>query len=1515
MDENIGAVLVCGSGIAGIQASLDLADSGFKVYLLDSSPAIGGRMAQFDKTFPTGDCTLCILSPKLVECARNRNVEIITLADIQSVSGEPGRFKVKIRQNPRYIDIKKCDACGNCDAVCPVRIPSEFDRGLGVRKAIFRPFPQAIPNVFSISKASGPAPCRAGCPAGVNAQGLASLIAAGKITEAYHLLRSRCPLPAVSGRVCRHFCQSSCHRNEIDEAVSIRNLERFVADSIYAKADPHPPVPAAEPFSGRVAIVGSGPAGLTAASDLVQMGYRVTLFESKPHLGGMLRYGIPAFRLPKDILDRDIQNILNLGIEVQTNVSIARPAELLGLTIPDSRFSIETVSADAPNGKRETGNGERVFDAVFVATGAWQNSKLGIPCEDAQGVLQGLDFLGDFNNGNPGKIGPRVLVIGGTDLALDAARCARRLPGVQSVQLACREGSADMAAHAESFAEALAEGITVRHGWDPTLIETSGKRMTAVTFRACTSLYDKRKRRLDPIFDDSKTMTIAADTVIVATGRGISVSRFGMDMRPGGRIFADPQTLATSIKGVFAGGDAVLGPASVAEAMAQGHKAAEAIDAYVRGSAAIRSMDESRLPNGASPISALAKKSARNPRPDAPRRKSVPMPQADVAARMQDKSEIYLGYSRDQAVYESQRCLSCGLCSECMECVKACSAGAIHHDQQAVDIDLEVGSIILAPGTEEFPAALWEEFGYGRCANVLSNVQFERLISATGPTGGSLRRPSDGGGVQRIAFLQCIGSRDPARGNAYCSSVCCMSSVKEALAALESVRDLDVSIFCTDVRAFGKEFDSYIDRARVEHGVKFVRACPSRIVENPENNKLRITYPDPSGAMQHQEFDLAVLAAGIQVPVGVKEMSERLNLDLNSFGFAQTQRWTPIAASRPGIYVAGAFQEPKDIPDSVAQGSAAAACAMEQLTAVRGALTQPHEYPWERDVSDESPRIGVFICQCGQNISSVVNVDEVAQKASRLPNVHHVEVNVYTCLETNQQHIRDRIHAHRLNRLVVASCSSRTHEVLFQETLRESGLNRYLFAMTNIRDQCSWVHQDDPEAATAKAIDLVSMTVARVRFMKALPLKELPVTASALIVGGGLAGMTAARNLAGQGFKVHLVERAPVLGGLARNISATLEQADVQTYLQQLTGKTQNHPKISVYLNSDLVRISGQAGDFTSVLNVGGNETTVNHGVVIIATGGQERATEQFFHGRNPNVMTQSQLEAALAGGEFPAGLSGKPDPTVAMIQCVESRDAANPHCSRVCCSEAVKNALELKRRLPDARVVILGRDMRTYGFREIYYQQALEQGVIFVRHPEHGLEVVEKAGRIEVKVHDGTAGCDRTFHPDLLVLSTGIAPAPGNAALSSLLRSALTADGFFQEAHPKLRPVDLANEGEFVCGLAHSPRFMDETIAQAQAVAARAATILSKAQLEIVGHMAWVNPAACVACATCVKVCPYGAPTINELRKAEIQGAKCMGCGSCVAACPGKAIALQQHERQTVAAMLDELLAGGGSL
>ena len=1008
--EPVGAVLVCGAGIAGIQSSLDLANSGFKVYLLETSAAIGGRMAQLDKTFPTGDCAMCTLSPKLVEAARNKNVEIITLADIQKVSGEPGNFQVEIRKRPRYVDPKKCNACGECSIACPVSLPSEFDRELGTRKAIFRPYPQAIPNVFGISKAVGRAPCKASCPAGVNVQGYVALLAQGKVKEAYDVVRERCPLPAVCGRVCQHPCETKCNRNDIDEPVAARDLKRFAADYVYAHRAEIKDVPSTPQMQQkeRIAVVGGGPAGLTAATDLRSKGYGVTIFDAMPLLGGMLRYGIPRYRLPGDVLDHEIQYILDMGIEARTSTRVADPTQLLK-TARDCR------QAQA---------GE--FDAVFVATGAWVSRKLGVPGEDSKEVWPGLTFLREVNAGRKPAIGPKVLVIGGGDVAMDAARCARRLPGVTSVDLACLEKREEMPAHSWEANEALEEGVVFHPSLGPTKIVAQNGKVSGVSFRACTRVFDDN-RRFAPTFDDAQVTNLDADTVIVTIGQGIEVMA-PLTAGPGGRIVSDRDTLATSVPGVFAGGDAVLGPASLVDAMAQGHRAATTIDSFLRGTLAEK---------GAA-VETKTEELAPTPETDAPPVERRKMKQASPEERVRGFGEIDVGYTYEDAMAEAKRCLACGLCSECGQCVKACSAGAIVHDMQPVTETLNVGAILLTPGFEEFDPALRGEFGHGRYSNVMSNVQFERLLSAAGPTSGDVLRPSDGKHPKRIAFIQCVGSRDTARGNGYCSSICCMAAAKEAMVAIEHVPGLDVSVFCMDVRAFGKEFDQYVNRARDEQKVKFIRAIPSRLVEMPDTHNLRVRYFDDNGEEQKPEFDLVVLSAGLRPNAGVKELAQRLGLELDQFGFCRTDRMTPVTSSRPGIFVAGAFQEPKDIPESVAQATGAAALAMESLAAVRGNLIQRQEYPWERDVTDEKPRVGVFICHCGHNIASVVDVAQVAERAGKMPNVAHAEASLYTCSDTNQQHIKDMIREHKLNRLVVASCSPRTHEILFQETLRDS---------------------------------------------------------------------------------------------------------------------------------------------------------------------------------------------------------------------------------------------------------------------------------------------------------------------------------------------------------------------------------------------------------------------------------------------------------------------------------------------
>jgi heterodisulfide reductase subunit A-like polyferredoxin len=1502
--EAVGAVMVCGAGITGIQASLDLAESGFKVYLVEPSAAIGGRMSQLDKTFPTGDCAMCILSPKLVECARNKNIEIITLADVAGISGEVGNFDVKLHQRPRYVDISKCNACGDCAIACPVSLPSEFDRALGTRKAVFRPYAQAIPNTYGISKAEGMAPCKAACPAGVNAQGYVALIAAGKFEEAYNLVQERCPLPAVCGRICQHPCEGQCNRKDVDEPVQVRDLKRFAADYVYAKRDkkqaaPFKPVKIQKE---KVAIIGGGPAGLTAAKDLTAQGYGVTLFEARPFLGGMLRLGVPAYRLPRDVLDYEIQQILNERVEVQLGQKLGKDITIDGL--------------------KKAG-----YAAIFVATGAHKSQKMGLPGDDAAGVMCGLDFLGPVNLGVKVAMGKKTVVVGGGNVAMDAARAALRM-GAKEVTIVYRRGRAEMPALPEEIVQAAEEGVKFELLTNPVQVIAKSGRVTGLECLRMKLGEPDASGRRRPVPVEGSNFTVEADNVIIAIGQTADIDQVAGVPLESGKIVADG-SLATKISGVFAGGDVVLGPASLVEAMAHGHHAAEAIHAFLRGKPM--------------PVLDTAKKAvAGNPNPAAEVAAKQPMPKIIVEDRTRDFREIDLGFTPEQAVAEAKRCLACGLCSECGLCTKACGPGAIDHAMQPSERTVRVGSVVLTPGYEEFQASLRGEFGHGRYANVLSSVQFERMLSASGPTEGHVQRPSDGKPVKKIAFIQCVGSRDSARGNGYCSSICCMSATKEAMVALEHVQGLDVSIFCMDVRAFGKEFDNYVNRARDEHGVKFIRAMPSRIVEMPGSKNARVRFFDEKGEENQQEYDLVVLSVGLRPSASVKDTAAKLGLDLNQFGFCQTDRLAPMAASKPGIYVAGAFQEPKDIPESVAQASGAAACAMEKLSGSRGTLIKRHEYPWERDVTDEKARIGIFICHCGHNIASVVDVKKVAEAAGKMPGIAHTETNLYACSDTSQQHIKDMIREKRLNRLVVASCSPRTHEVLFQETLRESGLNQYLFAMTNIRDQCSWVHRNDPVAATEKATDLMRMAVARARNLKALGTGKLPVVQSALVLGGGLAGLTTALALGDQGFAVHLCEKEAVLGGQLRKIHYTLEGSDVVGFLAEMIARVQSHPKITLHLQTKPVQITGHVGNFKTRVDVAGKEQTISHGVIVLAVGGSERQTELYLNGKHPGVLTQRQLEEKLAVAKSPRlpsqppRLPSQPPPiplavrrptpvpagegplalaatSVVMIQCVDSRNDAHPYCSRVCCSAAIKNALELKKQKPQAKVVVLYKDIRTYGFRELAYQQAREAGVLFIRYNDKQEPVVSDKGGLQVSVVDASNGREIALTPDLVVLSTGIAPATDNPVISGLLRSALTADGFFLEAHPKLRPVDLANEGEFLAGLAHSPRFIDETIAQSKAVAGRAATILSRAFLDIAGQVAKVDPTDCVACATCVKVCPYGAPMINELHKAEIQGAKCMGCGSCTAACPAHTITLQHQECNQMTAMLDELLVSDG--
>jgi len=845
---------------------------------------------------------------------------------------------------------------------------------------------------------------------------------------------------------------------------------------------------------------------------------------------------------------------------------------------------------------------------------------------------------------------------------------------------------------------------------------------------------------------------------------------------------------------------------------------------------------------------------------------------------------------------------------ECGLCAKVCQAGAIDYDQPEETVELEVGGVVLTPGFEAFDATRRGEFGFGFAPNVLTNVQFERLLSASGPTGGRVHRPSDGKAPKRMAFIQCVGSRDTGCDNDYCSSVCCMAATKEAILAKEHEPGLDVTIFFLDLRAFGKDFDRYCERAQKQLGVRYIRSFISRTYEMPGTKNLRLVYAGAEMKQVEEEFDMIVLSLGLEPSATLQEQAQRMGVVLNRWGFAQTEELRPLDTSRPGVFVGGAFQEPKDIPDTVMQASAAAARAMELLAPARGSRVRVKTYPPERDISDEPPRVGVFVCHCGSNIASVVDVERVVKETQRLPYVIHAERNIYTCADDSQDRIKAMIAQHRLNRVVVASCTPRTHEPIFRDTLRDAGLNPYLLDMANIRDQCSWVHSGDPDRATEKAIDLVRMAVGRTARLMPLKQEMAPVNNAALVIGGGVAGMTAALSLADQGFPVHLVEKDAELGGTARQLHHTLDGRDIQAFLADTIFRVTNHPRITVYLSSHAGKVEGHVGNFRSTVTGDSTSSEIQHGAIVVVTGATEEKPKSFGYGQNPRVITQLELTDRLGRGE----ISLRENATVAMIQCVEQRNAERPYCSRVCCTSAVKNALELRKLYPQARIIVLYRDMRTYGFREAAYREAREKGILFVRYePEQPPELTLN-GHLQLRVREPSLRRDLNLEPDLVVLAAPMIPRADRAEISELLRVPLNADGFFLEAHMKLRPVDFASEGLFLCGTAHAPKFLTETIAQASAVAGRAASILSKKKMPVGGQIAWVDPDKCISCMTCVHVCPYMAPRINEFNKAEVEGATCMGCGSCTAECPAKAISLRHFYDNQILAAIDGALGGG---
>ena len=1185
--------MVVGGGISGMQSALDLANSGFKVYLVESSPAIGGKMAQLDKTFPTNDCSMCIVSPKLVEVGRHRNIELLTHSDVAALEGEAGNFTARITQHARYVDVDKCTGCGLCELVCPVTQiswwPEQPEEGEKKKKLRAK-------NKRLISGPAAPQP---------------TSLAKWTFT--------------VDEEKCSK-C-GNCHRACLHGAVAWQKKEIAAINQ--------------EKCTGCGACFVACPEKFQA----------VTISDAEE-------------------LDK------NLGTAIR-----ARSDEI----------------------KKIQGEVASPADCIRCGLCAMMCTK-----------VMGIGALKMVEDG----------IEAGIDICQVCGACASVCP---------------------------------------------------VNFLRVDELTDKTPR---PLLDEFNE---------------------GLNLRKPINIFY-PQAVP-------------------------------------------------RVP-----------------------------------------------------VIDEASCVRLNT-GECGTCQAVCGVGAIDYTHTIKEKEIEIGSVIFSPGIEVFDPAIRGEFGYGIHKNVVTSIEFERLLSASGPTSGTVSRPSDDKHPRKIAWIQCVGSRDNSCGRDYCSSVCCMYATKEAYIAREHDSSIEPTIFYIDMRSFGKNFDSYITRAE-DNNVRYVRAMISRIYEDPQTGDLEVRYIDDHGQRQSEVFEMVVLSVGIQVSEQTQRLAQTLDIDMDSYGFAVTDGFSPIAASRPGVYVSGAFNGPKDIPETVSEASGAAQAASVGLATARNTLLSEEVLPQEKIEEPGDPlRIGVFVCHCGSNIASVVDVAEVTEYAATLPNVVFADHPLYTCSQDSVETIKDLINEHDLNRVVVSACSPSTHEPLFMSTLQQAGINKYFFDMANIRDQCSWVHPLEPDKATDKAKRLMRMAVANVSQAEPLTELEFDVDSTLLIIGGGVAGMTSAVEAAGQGFGVYLVEQEAELGGQVNRLKRSWDGQDFGPFLDDLKARVEADEKIRVLTSSVVVDQGGFIGSFESeIMTPTGGTRKIKHGATLIATGAEEYRPDIYGLNEFEDVMSQTDFETMIDDDPEQAFSCS----SVVMLQCAGSRCKEHlDYCSRICCNQAVKNSLRLKEINPEARIDVLYRDMRCYGLTELDYRRARQAGVNFIRFDPDRAPIIQTSGdAIEVKLTDPSIQMEVQLNPDLLVLSTGIVPRD-TEELATMLRVPRNDNGFFIEAHAKLRPVDLASEGIFMAGTAHGPKNVSETLAQAQAAVGRAATILANEKLKLSGVFSTVIPENCAVCLTCVRACPYQVPVINEEHTAYINPALCQGCGICVAECPAKTITLGRFQDENINAKL----------
>lgn len=844
--------------------------------------------------------------------------------------------------------------------------------------------------------------------------------------------------------------------------------------------------------------------------------------------------------------------------------------------------------------------------------------------------------------------------------------------------------------------------------------------------------------------------------------------------------------------------------------------------------------------------------------------------------------------------------------------VKVCRAGAIIPEQQPETVEIDVASVVLSTGAELFDPSGLDNFGGGQFENVVTGLTYERIMSASGPFQGDLSRISDGKRPAKVAWIQCAGSRgiQPNRDVPYCSSVCCMYALKEAIVTKERFADsIETTIFYMDMRTFGKGYEEYYNRARDEYGVRMVRSRPHSIVEDQETKNLNLTYAvEEESQNLTEEFDMVVLSTGFRISQESRDLAEKLGIELNPHGFAQSDDFIPVQTSKPGVYVCGVYESPKDIPETMVQASAAARMATALLPAEVTDDSEKETLPPERDISGEPLKIGVFICDCGLEIGGVIDVNQLIDHAKTNPDVAVAEAVGYGCSKESMEKIAQSIRENQLNRVVIGGCSPRTHETKFQDLLQRNGLNKYLVEIVNLRDQNTWTHFNTPDQALEKAFQLIQVGISGVRHSRPLPDNTLPMSQNALVIGGGVTGMTSALSLADQGIKVYLVERAPALGGLARLINKTIEGSDVNAFMDELIKKTMAHENIQVMTRSIIVDHTGVPGLFSTGIQTGPGMTylKINHAVTILATGALVNRPDEYLLGQNDKVVTQLELDAVIENdAKRIEGLA-----TVVMIQCAGSREPGNPNCSRVCCQAAIKNALRIKEMNPDADIFILYRDIRTYGFQEDYYREARNLGVKFIRYTLDNKPVVnDTSGTLSVRTHDMILGSDIEIEADCLALSTGmIADDETTEDISMIFHLPRSSDNYYLEDHVKLRPVDMSVKGIFIAGTAHSPKTIRECVTQAQAASGRALTLLAKKEINLGAAVARVDSNKCASCLICVRTCPFDIPFINAEGYSQIDPAKCHGCGTCAADCPAKAIQLLSYEDDQIMAKLEGL-------